>query len=1044
MLTISKPLSSGQAQTYHAKEFMSAEQNYWKQGDAILGEWQGRMAESYGLAGAIDSQHFARLSEGQNPHSGEQLVRHRTGQEYTTADGNTVKPVEHRAGWDATFSAPKSVSLTALVGGDNRVRAAHREAVTIALTELERYTQARIGGNNPAETTGRFIAAKFEHDTARPVNGYAAPQLHTHAVIFNMTERPDGSTRALQERGFFDTQQFATAVYQSELTFRLRTLGYQIEAGKSGAPDIKGYTPEYLEASSPRRQQIEEAVAKSGFSGPEAAQIAAHNTRDKKDILSSSEVLAAHQKIANEFGNQADRVVAEARERAATLQQSQLPDSRVRAQEAVTFAKDRGFEREAVTDEREIMRDALRRGMGDLTYRQVRDNFDQRHGTGEFQIVEGQKHETGRQFTTRETIAAERETVAHMRRGQNTIEPIMAKEQAATHATTREFLNPAQRRAIEEVLTSHDRVHGLQGLAGTGKTTTLEAIREGAERNGFAVEGFAPTSRAAVQLRDAGISAETLQGFLARGGQDQFKGDPSSRHLYMVDESSLASTRQMQAFMEKIGPQDRVLLIGDTRQHQSVDAGKPFEQMQQAGMQTSQLDQIMRQKDPELLRAVEHLSKNETAIGLTLLQQQGRVTEIPDNVQRIEAIAKDYVAKPENTLVVSPDNASRQKINNAIRAELQASGVVSKEDHSMKVLTPRSDMTSVDRSWAARYQPDDVLYYTRGSKEHGIEKGSYATVVSANNKQNQITVQKAGGQQATYDPKRLQGIAAYREIDRDFAQGDRIQFTANNRELAVSNRDMGTIERIDRNQVSVKMDGTKERTVTFDAAQMRHFDHGYAVTSHSSQGLTADRVLVNMDTKVHPELINTRFAYVSVSRASGDVRIYTNDAAILSERLSTDVTKTSAVDLQKAQVEPIHSQQTQAKEPPMTNSREHSQEELRRQTLAATTIHTPENLSTTTDIEHRHNAPIQAALPKEASEYEWKRETGEVQSYQHNHAGSWLHIDPQGQFYDRQAQPITRETALEQTGQPPAHAMRDNTPLLSRNGSNDNDQGISL
>ena len=748
MLTISKPLSSGQAQTYHAKEFMSAEQNYWKQGDAILGEWQGRMAERYGLAGAIDSQHFARLSEGQNPHSGEQLVKHRKAQEYTNSDGTTVKPVEHRAGWDATFSAPKSVSLTALVGGDNRVRAAHREAVTIALTELERYTQARIGGNNPAETTGKFIAAKFEHDTARPVDGYAAPQLHTHAVIFNMTERQDGSTRALQERGFFDTQQFATAVYQSELTFRLRNLGYQIEAGKSGAPDIKGYSPEYLEASSPRRQQIEEAVARSGFSGPEAAQIAAHNTRDKKDILSSSEVLAAHRKIANDFGNQADRVVAEARERAAALEPNRVPDASRRAQEAVTFAKERGFEREAVTDERAIMRDALRRGMGDLTYSQVRDNFDQRHSTGEFQIVEGKKHQTGRQFTTRETIAAERETVGHMQRGKNTVEPIMPKEQAATHAATREFLNPAQRRAIEEVLTSHDRVHGLQGLAGTGKTTTLEAIRESAERSGYAVEGFAPTSRAAAQLRDAGISAETLQGFLARGGQEQFRGDSSNLHLYMVDESSLASTRQMQAFMEKIGPQDRVLLIGDTRQHQSVDAGKPFEQMQQAGMQTSQLDQIMRQKDPELLRAVEHLSKNETAIGLMLLQQQGRVTEIPDNTQRIETIAKDYLTKPENTLVVSPDNASRQEINNAIRAELQTSGVVSKENHSMNVLTPRSDMTSVDRSWAARYQPDDVLHYTRGSKEHGIEKGSYATVISANHKENQITVQKPDGQQA--------------------------------------------------------------------------------------------------------------------------------------------------------------------------------------------------------------------------------------------------------------------------------------------------------
>jgi hypothetical protein len=394
-------------------------------------------------------------------------------------------------------------------------------------------------------------------------------------------------------------------------------------------------------------------------------------------------------------------------------------------------------------------------------------------------------------------------------------------------------------------------------------------------------------------------------------------------------------------------------------------------------------------------------------------------------------------------LVVSPDNASRQEINNAIRAELQASGVVSKENHSMSVLTPRSDMTSVDRSWAARYQPNDVLQYTRGSKEHGIEKGSYATVVSANHKENLITVQKPDGQQANYDPKRLQGIASYREIEREFAQGDRIQFTANNRELAVSNRDMGTIERIDSNQVSVKMDGTKERTVTFDAAQMRHFDHGYAVTSHGSQGLTANRVLVNMDTNVHPELVNTRFAYVSVSRASDDVRIYTNDVAVLSERLSTDVTKTSAVDLQKAQVEPTNNQQTQTKEPPMNNSREHSQEELRSQTLTATTIHTPQNLSTTADAEHRHNAPIQAALPKEASDFEWKRETGQVQSYQHTHTGSWLRIDPQGQFYDRQAQPITREAALEQASHATAHSTDDKGHLQS-GSKNTIDLGLSL
>src|SRR6185312_11649539 len=326
--------------------------------------------------GAVGAEEFARLAEGQHPETGKQLVSHRTVHEYRNAEGKAVAPVEHRAGWDATFSAPKSISLTALVGGDDRVRDAHREAVNVALNELERYTQARIGGIHPAETTGQFVAAKFEHDTARPVDGYAAPQLHTHAVVFNMTERENGKMGALQPRALFESQRFATAVYQSHLTYKLRSLGYEIEAGKSGAPDIKGYTQEYLDASSPRRQQIEEALSRSGFTGPEAAQIAAHNTRDKKVILSPDQILAAHKQIADEFGHQADKVVAEARERRKEqAQERPEQERRQQVREAVTFARDKGFEREAVVDERALYVDALRRGMGEMTYPEVRASF---------------------------------------------------------------------------------------------------------------------------------------------------------------------------------------------------------------------------------------------------------------------------------------------------------------------------------------------------------------------------------------------------------------------------------------------------------------------------------------------------------------------------------------------------------------------------------------------------------------------------------------------------------------------------------------------
>jgi conjugative relaxase-like TrwC/TraI family protein len=313
MVTISKPLSAGQAQAYHANEFTSAEQNYYTQSGEIKGQWQGRLAEAWNLRGEVTEEAFSRLAAGQHPESGEQLVRYQQAREYTNEAGDVVKTMEHRAGWDATFSAPKSVSLTGLVGGDERVREAHREAVRTALDEMEHYVQARIGGNAPAETTGQWAVAKFEHDSARPVDGYAAPQLHTHAVFFNVTETEDGRAHAVQPQELYRTQQYGTAVYQSELAWRLKELGYEIEAGKNGAPEIRGYSQEYLEASSPRSQQIKEHLAEQGVDGAGAAQIAAHRTRDAKLALSSDEMLARHRDMAEAFGNQPAHSSAAAR-----------------------------------------------------------------------------------------------------------------------------------------------------------------------------------------------------------------------------------------------------------------------------------------------------------------------------------------------------------------------------------------------------------------------------------------------------------------------------------------------------------------------------------------------------------------------------------------------------------------------------------------------------------------------------------------------------------------------------------------------------------
>jgi conjugative relaxase-like TrwC/TraI family protein len=893
MLTISKPLSAGQAQTYHQKEFTAKEQNYWSQRGEIAGEWQGRLAQQFGLAGAVSAEDFAKLSQGQHPQTGEQLVRQRASYEYKDADGKTIKTMEHRAGWDATFSAPKSVSLTALVGGDERVREAHRESVRVAFDQLERYTQARIGGNHSPETTGKFIAAKFEHDTARPVDGYVAPQLHTHAVVFNVTERDSGQSRAVQPQSLFASQQFATAIYQSELTYRLRQLGYEITTGRSGAPEIKGYTQEYLDASSPRSQQIRDYLERTGRSGKEAAEIAAHSTRDRKEIHSPGDVMAAHRKLAAEFGHQAEAVVRTAHERS---QQQRKPfKSFEQVRESVTFSRDKNFEREAVVDERALIRDGLRRGMGGITHGQVRAHLDARLASGEFQIVERFQGIPARQFTTAKTIEAEHEILERMREGQNHADPVLLRPEAIALADQHAHLNHAQKTVVEDVLSSPDRIQGIQGYAGAGKTTTLAAIRSAAESQGYQVEGFAPTSRAARQLNEAGVHAATLQSFLARGSNPDAH---EQKHFYFIDESSLASTNQIRDFLERIGANnnDRVLLIGDIRQHQGVEAGRPFEQLQEAGMRTAKLDEIVRQQDPALKSAVELLATGQVPAALDALHQQGRVKEIPNREDRVHTIARSYVENPENTLIVSPDNASRRELNIAVRQELKANGTLAMEDHKFGVLVQRQDMTGADRSWASHYEINDIVRYARGSKAIGIEAAAYASVVAIDPAANLLTVEKPNQEFATYDPRRLTGVSIYREMEREFSVGDRIQFTAPDKALGVANRDLAVIQSIAQDgRVTARLDNNRQ--IEFNANDHRHFDHGYAVTSHSAQGLTAERVLVHADTNVHPDLLNSRFAYVSISRASHEATLFTDDMAKLGPQLGAEVSKESALEI---------------------------------------------------------------------------------------------------------------------------------------------------
>jgi len=894
MLTISKPLSAGQAQTYHKEEFANAEENYYSEGDRIRGEWHGRLAQEWGLHGEVQEEHFQRLANGQHPLTEEQLVRHQTAREYINARGETVSTMEHRAAWDATFSAPKSVSLTALVGGDEAVRQAHRDSVKIALNEMEKFVQARMGGNRLPETTGKWIATSFEHDSARPVNGYAAPQLHTHVVFFNLTETKTGEARALQPHELYRSQQYATAIYRSELALRLKDRGYEIERGKSGQPEIAGYTREYLDASSPRSQEIQSYLEQQGLKGAGAAQIAAHQTRDDKlQSITHAEMQRMHKEMAERFGNQPEQVI-----RAAHSQEAErnVP-SRQHLETALTYAQDKNLERHAVTDERELMRDALKRSMGEGSFGEVRERFEKRIESG--LLIEVESRSPARAFTTEKMIQYERDNVSEMRKGQGQHGVLVNPETWQSVQENHTHLSVSQRAAVEQTLATRDKIVGIEGVAGAGKTTSLSAIREAAEREGYHVIGLAPTSRASHKLAESGMESQTLQRHLIR---NKAPSDAEKR-IFVIDESSLTSTKQMNNFFHRLQVSDRVLLVGDTRQHEAVEAGRPYKQLQEAGMQTARLGEIVRQKDPTLKEAVERFARGDVFGGVAGLDQQGRVHEIVNAQERLSAMAGEYSRNPEGTLVISPDNESRRELNSLIHREMQNRGDVSKDEHKLRVLESRQELTGADRQWAGQYEAGDVLRYSRGSKTEGIAPGNYARVTAVDPKENRLTIEREDGSVHTYDPRRLSGVSVHREADREFSKGDRVQFTAPSRELQIANRDLGTVEQVNSSgDVSIRMDSGRE--VRFNIREHPHLDYGYAVTSHSSQGHTADRVLIHVDTEKSELLVNNRFAYVSVSRAQHDAQVYTNDGSKLSRSLSRESSQRTATEVEQQPTAP--------------------------------------------------------------------------------------------------------------------------------------------
>ena len=859
--------------------------------------WAGKGAAELGLDGEVDADVFRTVLEGKVPDgSGRQLGRQ-------GKDGEIV----HRPGRDLTFSAPKSVSIAALVGGDKRIVDAHDRAVKATLAWVERNAaETRVQDRETRRMVRargqEIVAATFRHDTSRNLD----PQLHTHAVLANMVRGGDGKWRTMANEGLYERQKLIGMLYRNELARSLAELGYGIEKTHAdGRFEIAGVTREVVEAFSTRRAEIEAAMAERGLGAtaenPRIAERAALMTRAAKRDVDRDALRGVWEKQAADLGFDAVALAAGAASRVATPAvqgREAAPERGAAAAEAMAWAMEHLSEREAVFARADLLAAALAHAPGRATMAEAEREVAGLEEAGALHAVS--LPAAGDALTTDRTVGQERETIALLRSDEGQGRAPMRGWAVQGHLH-RGPLTAGQRDAAKLILSATDRVVGVQGYAGTGKTSMLDRVRTLAEKKGWRMVGLAPSASAVKTLAsEAGIESETLQGFLARNagvaeGRLTEKGARAMRAAFagtilVVDEGSLASTVQARDLLRIANAFriPRVVLVGDAKQLDAVDAGKPFAQLQAAGMKTAVMDEIMRQRDPALKEAVEASLKGD--IGRAFEKLGSNVAQVKaDNIAG--AVAARWLALSpearENTGVMAPSHELRQAINGHIRQRLAREGPIRGPAMASERLVSRG-YTNAEKAVAGNYAPGDVVAFHRPYKRVGVEKGDERRVVGVDHEARSVMLEGGDGGTVAWKPAevggRKGGTEVYRAEEIELRAGDRIRWTRNDAGLGLINSRTAEVSEVGRGRVTFRLEEGQKLELGRDDPQLRHLDHAWASTVHAFQGRTVDNVIAAMEAR-HPHLTTQKSFYVEISRARDRADLVTDDAKELRAQL---------------------------------------------------------------------------------------------------------------------------------------------------------------
>ena len=813
--------------------------------------------------------------------------------------------IHHRPGRDVTLSAPKSVSLMALVGGDERIVASHDRAVTRTLAWVERNAvetrmQDKASGAMVHAGGQKMVAATFRHDTSRNLD----PQLHTHAVVANMVQGDDEKWRTMVNDGLYRNKMAIGAVYRAELARDLKDLGYGIEkTHPDGRFEITGVSRDVVEGFSTRRAEIEAAMAErdegAPLENPKLADRAALMTRARKRDVDKGELQRSWERQAAELGFSAETVRAKARRAERERPGPDLFTDRGQpAAEAAAWAVEHLSERQAVFGHGDLLAATLAREPGAVTAEAAERAIAWLEQEGELHGARGL--ERGRHWTTDTAMARESEAIALMKAGQGAEKTIMRGWIAETKLHGGR-LNEGQKEAVKLILSSKDRVLGVQGYAGTGKTTMLNRLRTLAESRGYNAMGLAPSASAARTLeRESGIGSETVQKFLARHegiieGRGTARGLRNlrasfSKTVLVVDESSLASSEQMRGLLRAATTLrvPRVVLVGDEKQLGAVEAGKPFEQLGRAGMQTAVMDEILRQRDRELKEAVRAGLAGEVRTAFDKLGD--RIAQVEREEIGKEAAERWLSLSPEKraaTGVIAPTRALRDEINETIRAQLIAEGAVSGPARQGEKLVSRG-LTRVEMARASNYSAGDTVIFNRPYKTLGVEKGDEREVERVDYERNTVWLGDGNGNLVDWRPAMLAGakggVEVYRSVEMELRAGDKVRWTRNDPGSELANGEMAMVESVGKDGVGFRLEDGSAAKLTEHDPQLRHLDRAFASTVHAFQGRTVDQIVAAMPTG-NPDLTNQRAFYVAISRARDGAELVTDDAWKLSDQL---------------------------------------------------------------------------------------------------------------------------------------------------------------